>query len=171
MLRNTKARLGATAALTAVLALGVVGCAPNAGTTTEGEGGQDATEVVTNDTASKGEYTAYDPALEAEHDSGSEIAGSEEEKLQQERIAGGAGGAVVSENLEPLEGITDSPEGEYVPTYGIELQAPAVCGNGADCLTCHENADTEMAQPQQPNNHVTAKLTEGDCASCHADAE
>ena len=72
---------------------------------------------VQNDTAVRGDYTPFEPKEESEHFSGTAM---EEDELQQERIAGGAVGAVVSQNLEPLHGITDYSEGEYVPVYGID---------------------------------------------------
>ena len=74
---------------------------------------------VDNDTAVRGEYTPYEPKEDAESFSGTAIEGNEEEELQQERIAGGAVGEARSQ-LEPLHGITDYSEGEYVPVYGID---------------------------------------------------
>lgn len=121
-----------------------------------------------NDTAVKGEYTPYDPATEAEITGGTGIEGSEEEQLQQERIAGGAVGAVVSKNLEPLVGITDYSEGEYVPVYGISIDPPAVVhgdANGDACSTCHMG-DTPVAT-SVPNSHLNQNLTDEDCVTCH----
>ena len=74
---------------------------------------------VDNDTAVRGEYTPFEPKEDAETFSGVAIEGNEEEELQQERIAGGAVGEATSQ-LEPLHGITDYSEGEYVPVYGID---------------------------------------------------
>ena len=55
-----------------------------------------------NDTAEKGELTVYDPAAEAAASGGVAIEGSDEEKLQQERIAGGAvGGRCFAEPRAP----------------------------------------------------------------------
>ena len=73
---------------------------------------------VDNDTAVRGEYTPFEPKEDAETFSGTAIEGNEEEELQQERIAGGAVGEARSV-LEPLHGVTDYSEGEYVPVYGI----------------------------------------------------
>lgn len=74
---------------------------------------------VDNDTAVRGEYTPFEPREDAETFSGTAIEGNEEEELQQERIAGGAVGEARSV-LEPLHGVTDYSEGEYVPVYGID---------------------------------------------------
>ena len=74
---------------------------------------------VDNDTAVRGEYTPFEPKEDAETFSGTAIEGNEEEELQQERIAGGAVGEARSV-LEPLHGVTDYSEGEYVPVYGID---------------------------------------------------
>ena len=74
---------------------------------------------VDNDSAVRGEYTPYEPKEDAEAFSGTAIEGNEEEELQQERIAGGAVGEARSV-LDPLHGVTDYSEGEYVPVYGID---------------------------------------------------
>lgn len=74
---------------------------------------------VDNDTAVRGEYTPFEPKEDADTFSGIAIEGNEEEELQQERIAGGAVGEARSQ-LEPLHGITDYSEGDYVPVYGID---------------------------------------------------
>ena len=74
---------------------------------------------VDNDTAVRGEYTPYEPKEDSEAFSGTAIEGNEEEELQQERIAGGAVGEARSV-LDPLHGVTDYSEGEYVPVYGID---------------------------------------------------
>lgn len=74
---------------------------------------------VDNDTAVRGEYTPYEPKEDAEAFSGTAIEGNEEEELQQERIAGGAVGEARSV-LEPLHGVSDYSEGDYVPVYGID---------------------------------------------------
>ena len=74
---------------------------------------------IDNDTAVRGEYTPYEPKQDADTFSGQAIEGNEEEELQQERIAGGAVGEAKSQ-LEPLHGITDYSEGDYVPVFGID---------------------------------------------------
>lgn len=74
---------------------------------------------VDNDTAVRGEYVPFEPKDDVDTFSGVAIEGNEEEELQQERIAGGAVGEATSV-LEPLHGITDYSEGEYVPVYGID---------------------------------------------------
>ncbi len=86
------------------------------------EKGQEETAVnisVNNDTVGLGTLAVFEPADGIEANSGVAIAGSDEEQLQQERIAGGAVGEVVSKDLEPLHGITDYTEGEYVTVYGV----------------------------------------------------
>lgn len=166
MTRKKETRLLRAAALAAALALvaALGGCAPQAAPEA---GGDEA--PASNDTAAKGEYTPYDPAVEAEHVSGRAIEGSEEEELQQERIAGGAVGAVTSQNLEPLEGIVNGSEGDYVAAYGINGQPPAQGhgDNGADCLSCHKPGG---AGAQQPPNHLKSNLASEDCATCHQPA-
>ena len=74
---------------------------------------------VDNDTAVRGQYVPFEPKDDVDTFSGTAIEGNEEEELQQERIAGGAVGEATSV-LEPLHGITDYSEGEYVPVYGID---------------------------------------------------
>ena len=68
----------------ATLAASCLGCAPAATEIAPTDG------LASNDMVVKGEYTPYDPAAEAEVTAGAAIEGSEEEQLQQERIAGGA---------------------------------------------------------------------------------
>lgn len=145
------------------LTLGLAGCAPEAREIAPSDG------LASNDMVVRGEYTPYDPNVEAEATSGSAIEGSEEEQLQQERIAGGAAGAVVSTNLEPLEGITDYSEGEYVPTYGIACDIPEVVhgeANGTTCTGCH-TADGSAAGTQVPQSHADQNLTDEECLTCH----
>ncbi|OUO90745.1 hypothetical protein B5F40_06030 [Gordonibacter sp. An230] len=144
-----------------VLVLALASCAPN-GASTVDEGASAG-----NDTAVKGEYTPYDPAKEAELTAGKAIEGSDEEKLQQERIAGGAVDTTIkSQNLEPLEGIVDGSEGSYVPRYGMEDQAPAMGHDGdrTECLSCHEGEGTSV---RMPASHEDAGLGNEECASCH----
>lgn len=107
---------------TAILSLGLLtaftACAPQENK--ESDPAASSEIAVDNDSAVRGELDTYDPTVEAENVSGKQIEGSEEEELQQERIAGGSVGDVQSQNLEPLEGITDYSEGEYENTYGDE---------------------------------------------------
>lgn len=77
---------------------------------------------VYNDTIELGTLAIFEPSDNIDANSGVAIAGSDEEQLQQERIAGGAVGEVVSKNLEPLKGITDYSEGEYVLMYGVNVE-------------------------------------------------
>lgn len=91
------------------------------------EDGESAEEIgvpisVNNDTVELGTLAVFEPSDNMSGNSGVAIAGSDEEQLQQERIAGGAVGEVVSENLEPLYGITDYSEGEYVAVYGVTAE-------------------------------------------------
>lgn len=156
------ARLGAFACAL-VLALAAVGCAPQGA-------GEDASNgaPATNDTAVEGEYKPFDPAVEAENTSGKAIEGSEEEELQQERIAGGSVGAVTSQNLEPLEGIVDASDGDYVPNFGMVGEPPAMGhgDNGSDCLSCHDGSSSAA---QQPSSHAGQNLANEECAVCHAE--
>ena len=150
-------------ALAVALAVSAVGCAPQA----EEVGPSDG--LASNDMVVRGEYTPYDPAVDAAVTGGAGIEGSEEEQLQQERIAGGAAGAVVSQNLEPLEGVTDYSEGEYVPVYGIACDIPEVVhgdANGTACGSCH-TADGSGSGTPVPASHVDQNLADGECTNCH----
>lgn len=113
-----------------------------------------------NDTAEKGELAVYDPEAQAAASGGVAIEGSDEEKLQQERIAGGAVGDVVSQNLVPLEGVVDGLPGDYVMTYGMDFQAPDLSQAILDAV---EAGSLEGL----PENHLTANLGPDDCAGCH----
>lgn len=156
-----KALSAGFAVLALMCALMLAACAPNGGKESEG-----VSQPESNDSVERGEYTPYDPEVEAEHTGGKAIEGSEEEELQQERIAGGAVGAVNSQNLEPLEGITDYTERDYVPSYGTSARPPVMGhgDNGADCLSFHKDGG---AATQQPPSHATADLANEECASCH----
>ncbi len=137
---------------------GLVGTAP---ATADAEGAAALGNTLgNNDTAEKGELAVYDPTVEAVASGGESIEGSEEEKLQQERIAGGAVGAVVSTNLEALEGVVDGLPGEYVATYGMDFQAP-------DLPQAIMDAIGSGSLEGLPENHLTANLGPNDCASCH----
>lgn len=152
------------AVLVLAMALALGACAPKSKALEE-----DGVSASGN-AAEKGEYVKYDPAVEAEHTGGKAIEGSEEEELQQERIAGGSVGEVTSKNLEPLGGITDFSPGDYVPVYGIDEQPPAVghSDNGTDCLSCHAPGKGGAGQPP---SHEKAKVGNEDCVSCHAAKE
>lgn len=158
---HTKGRLLISAFAVALLALVLTGCQP----ATKGEDTTGSAKP-TNDSVVQGTLDAYDPSKEADTTSGKAIEGSEEEELQQERIAGGSVGAVTSKNLEPLTGITDGSEGEYVNSYGMNDQVPEMGhgDNGSDCLSCHK---AEGAGAQQPKSHIDSKLANEDCTSCH----
>lgn len=114
-----------------------------------------------NDTAELGTYTAYDPTVNAEHQGGEVM---EEDALQQERVAGGAVGEVVSQNLPEVEGIVDGTPGDYVPTYGMNFQAPALSQAIIDAV----NGGSLEGLPQ---NHLDSGLTPDDCTSCHTITE
>lgn len=120
-----------------------------------------------NDTAVIGTYEAFNPEVEAAETSGTAIEGSEEEQLQQERIAGGAVGAVVSQNLPDVEGVVDGDGLAYTPSYGIDFQAPAIDHEvtSTDCTSCHGMADSVVPLPK---NHLDAGLTNDDCTTCHS---
>ena len=114
----------------------------------------------------EGEYKPFDPAVEAENTSGKAI--GDRRKLQQERIAGGSVGAVTSQNLEPLEGIVDASDGDYVPNFGMVGEPPAMGhgDNGSDCLSCHDGSSSAA---QQPSSHAGQNLANEECAVCHAE--
>lgn len=153
----------ATLTTATALVLGLAGCAP------QNAPEEAASAGMGNDTAVAGEYTPYDPEKEAEVSAGKAIEGSEEEELQQERIAGGAVGGVVSQNLEPLEGVVDGSEGDYHPITGLDVEPPAIGhgDNGSDCLSCHESG----AGASMPLSHESANLANEECASCHKPAK
>lgn len=90
----------------------------------DGAAGQEGSMPISvnNDTVELGTLAVFEPSDNLEANSGRAITGSDEEQLQQERIAGGAVGEVVSENLEPLTGITDYSEGEFVTMYGVTTE-------------------------------------------------
>ena len=69
-------------------------------------------------------------------------------------------GAVVSQNLEPLEGVVDGIPGDYAMTYGMEVQAPDLPQAIMDAV---ESGSLEGL----PENHLTANPSPEDCASCH----
>ena len=148
-----------------ILAAAMVACQPH---TTQG---QSEVSLITGDNQiSRGDYVPYDPEAHAAETGGAAIAGSEEDELQQERIAGGAVGAIVSVNLPILSGITDHSPGTYSLSYGMYLQAPfqGHTDNGSDCQICHREGGAGAAQPK---SHLSSALTNEDCASCHASVE
>lgn len=155
----------AAACVMCAAALG--GCAPQKADASSGEVDTYATSAY----AYEGEFEKFDPEALAEITSGKAIEGSEEENLQQERIAGGAVGAVVSKNLEPLSGITDSSEGEFSGDLGIYGQPPARHEFDHGCLGCHDPLTADVPESTEfksmPESHVNSNLTEEDCLSCH----
>lgn len=164
-MRRNSYRKGAIGVVVCTLALAglVSGCAPHEQEAAPSDG------IASNDMVVRGEYTPYDPSVDAAVTGGAGIEGSEEEQLQQERIAGGAAGAVVSQNLEPLEGVTDYSEGEYVPVYGIACDIPEVVhgeANGTACGSCH-TADGSGSGTQVPASHVDQNLADSECTNCH----
>lgn len=155
-------------ALALAFATALAGCASEA----DSDSTVDAAAPISveNDSAVIGEYTPYDPSADSNYAGGKEIEGSEEEKLQQERIAGGAVGGVTSVNLEPIEGIVDYSEGEYSPLYGLDVDPPAMGheDHQIDCTSCHY---PEGAGAAMPDSHLTANLAGDECATCHKAAE
>ncbi len=123
VLSGTEAAASATTASTSAESDSKAdGAWESVGETQKAQEGQKETGVaisVLNDTVELGTLAVFEPSDNIEGNSGVAIAGSDEEQLQQERIAGGAVGEVVSKNLEPLHGITDYSEGEYVAVYGV----------------------------------------------------
>ncbi len=148
----------------AALALTLVGAPAESGVANADNAPALGNTLGGNDTAAKGTLTTYDPEAEAEHTGGVAIEGSEEEQLQQERIAGGAVGAVVSHNLPELDGVINEDKGDFVTTYGMDLQAPDLPQAILDAVEGGELAGL-------PKNHLDANLTIGDCGSCHAVAQ
>ena len=159
--RTNKAALAGTVALGCALALAAAGCAPHTGEPAASDWRAD------NDAAVAGEYVPYDPTAEGEAASGAAIEGSEEEQLQQERIAGGAVGARTSQHLDPLEGVVEYSEGEYTPLYGMAGEAPEIVHGderGFACTTCH---DQGKAGKDLPASHIGQNLTDEECVTCH----
>ena len=146
-------------------AVALAGCSP--------QKAEDAAsdQYATSANAYAGSYDKYNPETTAEVTGGTAIEGSEEENLQQERIAGGAVGAVVSKNLEPLSGITDSSEGEFSGDLGLYGQPPARHEFDSGCLGCHDPRTVDVPEGTEfksmPESHVDSNLTEDDCLSCH----
>lgn len=163
-MKNTTKRRAVAAGVATVFLAGACGAMAVAAMNNSGALGN---TLGGNDTATMGTYTPYDPTVEAEHTGGTAIEGSEEEQLQQERIAGGAVGEVVSQHLEPLEGVVDGDGLAYTPSYGIDLQAPTIGHEVTDtnCISCHGTADS--AKPL-PKNHLDSGLANEDCATCHS---
>lgn len=166
-MKNKEMTLVSCVAACAMCAAVLGGCAPQKVDASSGETAAYATSAY----AYEGEFEKYDPKALAEITSGKAIEGSEEENLQQERIAGGAVGAVVSKNLEPLSGITDSSEGEFSGDLGIYGQPPARHEFDTGCLSCHDprtvNVQEGIEFKSMPESHVDSNLTEEDCLSCH----
>lgn len=132
----------------ALLAFVLTACQP--GQENTGDASGSAVSPVGDNSVVRGEYDAFDPEVNAAETGGEAIEGSEEDELQQERIAGGATGAVVSQNLEPLTGITDPSDGDYIASFGSYMQAPPM----------------NMSDPQ-PLSHLRAQLSADECADCH----
>lgn len=129
-----------------------------------------------NDSAMKGTLKAFNPEELEDIKSGDAMGGSEEQQLQQERIAGGAVGGISSENITPLEGITDIPDGITTIVYGFHAEPPALDHDyGMQCLSCHKieeagsrvNLDVKVLPPQLLPGHVSSNLGEADCLVCH----
>ncbi|MCL1799092.1 MAG: cytochrome c3 family protein [Eggerthellaceae bacterium] len=148
----------------AVMLLALAACQPGPGNTA----GESIVSPLGGDTAVKGDYDQFNPEVDAAETGGEEIKGSEEDELQQERIAGGSVGGVVSKNLEPLYGITETPGDEFRLAFGMNLQAPPMghTGNGPDCMSCHRDGGSGAVQPR---SHVDAQLTNEDCVTCHVE--
>jgi hypothetical protein len=168
-----KARMIVISIALVSLVLGLVACAKSESDSTTDN---DASAAVDNDSAVEGTLEAYDPTANADGSNGKSIEGSDEEKLQQERIAGGAVGGIVSKNLEPLEGITDYSTDAATFVYGMDSQPPTISQHyGSKCLSCHIESETGTKtdlkvkeMPKIPPGHISAKLKNADCTSCHA---
>lgn len=172
-MKKTTMALLSGAAVCAMSAGLLAGCAPQAEEATSNDA------FATSAYAYEGEYIAYNPDASAEVTGGSAIEGSEEEQLQQERIAGGAVGAVVSKNLEPLpeDSITEGDAGAYTGDLGMYGQPPARHEFDTGCLSCHdpnqrttdESALEGTTVKSMPSNHMHANLIEEDCLTCHTE--
>lgn len=173
-----KKRMMALSCGAAVCALSVgllAGCAPQV------ESADSGSAFATDAHAYEGEYAEYDPEANAEVTGGSAIEGSEEEQLQQERIAGGAVGAVVSKNLEPLpsDSITEGDSGAYTGDLGMYGQPPARHEFDSGCTGCHDPDQRDSAEEvlentttkDMPSSHMHSNLTDEDCLSCHQATE
>lgn len=151
--------IASATALSLVCVAGLAGCQPK---TVESEGDQVS--------AYEGGYDTYDPAADTSASGGSAIEGSEEEQLQQERIAGGAVGKVVSKNLDKLEGIVDG-DGTGTDDFGMNSQPPARHGFDDNCTNCHDPEKTDAPEGTKvhpmPTSHQGIGLTDDDCRSCH----
>ena len=155
--------IASAAALSLVCVAGLAGCQP---------------KVVQSEDSSvsayEGGYDVYNPDADADASSGAAIEGSDEEKLQQERIAGGAVGQVVSKNLEKLSGIVDG-DGTGTDDFGMYSQPPARHGFDDNCTNCHDPEKTDAPEGTKvhpmPTSHQGIGLTDDDCRSCHEAAE
>lgn len=168
-----KARMIVISIALVSLVFGLVACAKSESDSTTDNA---ASAAVDNDSAVEGTLEAYDPTANADGSNGKSIEGSEEEKLQQERIAGGAVGGIVSQNLEPLEGITDYSSDAATFVYGLDSQPPTISQHyGSNCLSCHSEGEAGTKTslkvketPKLPPGHESAQLSVKDCTSCHA---
>jgi hypothetical protein len=102
--------------------------------------------------------------------SGLSLAIDEETQLQQEKTTGGAGGAVTSTNIQPMEpgmtGYSDDPQPPgFMGMTGTPATVPHGTTNGTECLTCHENGTGDATL--LPESHVANKITNDLCVSCH----
>lgn len=155
--------IASAAALSLVCVAGLAGCQPKV-VEADGEGVS----------SYEGGYDAYDPDADAAAMSGTAIEGSEEEQLQQDRIAGGAVGKVVSKNLEKLSGIVDGDDANSVD-FGMYSQPPARHGFDDNCMNCHDPEKSDAPEGTKvrpmPTSHQGIGLTNDDCRSCHEAAE
>lgn len=161
--------LAGTLVLACACAFSLAACAPQDRSDSENGTAQGALLNPNQIAIESTDYAAFDPNAQAENTSGTAIEGSDEEELQQERIAGGAVGKVTSTNIEPLNGIVDGSPYEYVPMYGTETGAKEVAhgsANGTECLTCHESGNGS-ATPM-PRGHMQQNLESSECVLCHS---
>lgn len=126
-----------------------------------------ATSFLSNDSVLVGEYDTYS-GDHAASDAGSAIEGSEEDAHQQDLIAGGNAGVVVSQNLSPLSGIASRDR--YGEDRGGYMGVPATIPHEtdaahADCASCHESGDGSL--PRVPDDHAAAGFGSDQCLNCH----
>jgi hypothetical protein len=155
-----------TIILGCVLVLAAVACSPKEGGTT----GTVPEAPVSNDTVVIGDLNRYDPQEGGEAETGPSLGIDEETELQQEKTTGGAGGAVTSTNIQPMDpgstGYSDDPNPPgFVGTTGEPPAVPHGTTNGPECLSCHETGTGGSVLISE--SHKANKVTNDLCASCH----
>jgi hypothetical protein len=165
-IRKRRSLVISTIILGCVLVLTTAACSPKESSTTD-----TAPEVPTsNDTVVIGELNRYEPQEATDAKTGPSLGIDEETELQQEKTTGGAGGAVTSTNIQPMEpGSTAYSDDPNPPGFvGMTGEPPAVSHgttNGTECLSCHESGTGDSVPVSE--SHKANKVTDDLCASCH----